>query len=61
MNDKINYAEMGLRAMKRAAKKVYEDARKNNLKVPIWRNNRVEHIDPAEVLDADEINTKNLP
>lgn len=24
------------------------DARKNNLKVPIWRNNRVEYIDPAK-------------
>ena len=27
------YTEMGLRAMKRAAKKVYEDARKNNIKI----------------------------
>ena len=50
MKDKNNYAEMGLRALKRAAKKVYEDARKHNIKVPVWRNNRVEYIDPSEEL-----------
>lgn len=41
------YTEMGLCAMKRAAKKVYEDARKNNIKIPIWKNGKVEYIDPA--------------
>ena len=42
------YTEMGLRAMKRAAKKVNEDARKNNYKIPIWKNGKVEYIDPSK-------------
>ena len=46
------YTEMGLRALKRAAKKVYEDARKNNFKIPIWRNDRVEYIDP--IIKSDD-------
>ena len=41
------YTEMGLRAIRRAAKKVYEDARINNLKVPIWKNGKVEYIEPT--------------
>jgi hypothetical protein len=42
------YTEMGLRAMRRAAKKVYEDARKNNEKIPIWKNGKVQYIVPQE-------------
>lgn len=45
------YTEMGYRALKRAAKKVYEDARKNNYKIPVWRNNRVEYINPSKDFD----------
>ena len=41
---------MGLRALRRAAEKVYEDARRHNLKVPIWRNNRIEYLDPSKEL-----------
>lgn len=48
MEKNNEYTEMGLRAMKRAAKKVYEDARKNNYKIPIWKNGKVEYIDPAK-------------
>lgn len=48
MNKYNEYTEMGLRAMKRAAKKVYEDARINNYKIPIWKNGKVEYIDPAK-------------
>ena len=57
MKDKNDYAEMGLRAMNRAAQKAYEDAKKNNLKVPIWRNNRIEYIDPSKL--DQEINRPN--
>jgi hypothetical protein len=41
------YTEMGLRAIKRAARKAYEDARKNNLKIPIWKNGKVVYIEPT--------------
>ena len=47
MKNKNDYAEMGLRALRRAAKKVYEDALKNNIKIPIWENGRVEYIEPS--------------
>jgi hypothetical protein len=47
MENKNDYAEMGLRSLKRAAKKVYEDARKNNIKIPVWENGRVEYIEPT--------------
>jgi predicted transcriptional regulator len=45
------YTILGLKALQRAAKKVAENARKNNLKIPIWKNGRIEYIVP-------EINTE---
>lgn len=41
------YAEIGLIALKRAAAKVAEDARKNKYKIPIWRDGRIEFEIPA--------------
>jgi hypothetical protein len=41
------YTVMGLRAIKRAAINAYEDARKNNLKIPIWENGKVVYIEPT--------------
>jgi len=35
------YAELGLKALKRAAAKAAEDARKNNYKIPVWRDGRI--------------------
>jgi len=32
---------MGLKALRRAALKVAEDARKNNYKIPVWKNGRI--------------------
>lgn len=45
MKDKNDYAEMGLRALRRAAKKVYEEACKKNIKTLTWKNWQ-EYIDP---------------
>ncbi len=36
-----NYTIMGLKALRRAALKVAEDARKNNYKIPVWKNGRI--------------------
>lgn len=36
------YAIIGLRALRRAAEKVAVDAKKNNYKIPIWNNGRIE-------------------
>ncbi len=41
MKKKSSYAKLGLKALKRADAKVYEDARKNNYKIPIWENGRI--------------------
>ena len=40
------YALIGLNALKRAAAKVAENARKNNYKIPIWKNGRIEYEIP---------------
>jgi hypothetical protein len=39
-------AVIGLKALQRAARKVAEDARKNNYKIPIWENNRIKFVIP---------------
>jgi hypothetical protein len=52
------YSMMGLKAIQRAAAKVAEDAKKNNYKIPVWQNDKIEfevpeivtnHIDPTDV------------
>lgn len=51
------YALIGLRALRRAAEKVSEDARKNKHKIPIWKNGRIEYkvpeIDTEQSTSAD--------
>jgi len=41
------YAVIGLKALRRAAKKVAEDARKNKYKIPIWKNGKIEYEIPG--------------
>ena len=36
-----NYTVIGFEALQRAALKVAEDARKNNYKIPVWRDGRI--------------------
>ena len=38
------YTLLGFKALKRAAIKVAENAKKNNLKIPIWKNGKVEYL-----------------
>ena len=33
---------LGLKAIQRAAAKVAEDAKKNNYKIPVWQNGKIE-------------------
>ena len=46
MEGRNKYAIMGLKALRRAALKVAEDARKNNYKIPIWRDGRIAYEIP---------------
>lgn len=51
------YTVLGLRALQRAAIKVAENARKNNIKIPIWKNGKVEYLTPeisTEQIDGED-------
>ena len=41
MKKNATYASLGLNALQRAAKKVAENAQKNNIKIPVWKNGRI--------------------
>jgi len=46
-----NYTVIGLKALQRAALKVAEDARKNNYKIPVWKNGRIEYKIPEVTIE----------
>ncbi len=48
-----DYATMGLKALSRAAQKAIAEAKRKNLKIPIWKDGKIEYINP-------EINTEQL-
>lgn len=41
-----DHAAMALRALIRAAQKAMAEAKRKNLKVPIWIDGKIEYIDP---------------
>ena len=45
------YALLGLKALERAAAKVAENARKNNYKIPVWKNGRIEYEIPEIITE----------
>ena len=45
------YSMLGLKALQRAAAKVAEDAKKNNYKIPVWKNGRIEYEIPGIVTE----------
>ena len=45
------YSLLGLKALRRAAAKVAENARKNNYKIPIWKNGRIEYEIPQRITE----------
>ena len=48
-----DYAIMGLKALKRAARRAVMDAQKKNQKIPIWKDGRIEYINPE--IDTERI------
>ena len=45
------YSILGLKALQRAAVKVAEDAKKNNYKIPVWQNGKIEFEVPEIITD----------
>jgi len=45
------YAILGLKALQRAADKVADNARKNNQKIPIWRDGHIEFEIPQKITE----------
>jgi hypothetical protein len=45
------YTILGFKAIQRAAAKVAENARKNNFKIPVWINGRIEYQIPEIVTE----------
>ena len=43
------YSILGLKALQRAAVKVAEEAQKNNYKIPVWQNGKIEFEVPEIV------------
>ena len=58
------YTLLGFKALQRAAAKVAENARKNNYKIPIWKNGRIEYeipqiiTEPGASVERRELNEK---
>jgi len=51
MKEHKKYALLGLKALQRASAKVAENARKNNYKIPIWKNGRIEYEIPGIITE----------
>ena len=45
------YSLLGLKALRRADAKVAKNARKNNYKIPIWKNGRIEYEIPQRITE----------
>ena len=57
------YTVLGLKALQRAAAKVAENARKNNFKIPIWKNGRIEYLMPdasTERTSANDASSRSV-
>lgn len=45
-----DYADLGFKALRRAAIKAAEDAQRSNLKIPISKNGHVVYVAPEEII-----------
>jgi len=50
MNDKISYSKLAGNAMFRASKSAQKKAAELNLKLPIWKEDKIIYIDPEKIL-----------
>lgn len=50
MNEKVSYSKLAGNAMFRASRSAQKKAAELNLKLPIWKDDRIIYIDPEKVL-----------
>jgi len=50
MNEKISYSKLAANAMFRASKSAQRKAAELNLKLPIWKDDKIIYIEPTEIL-----------
>ena len=55
---KENLASIGLRAAKRAAKKVVSETKRDGRNIPIWKDGRVSYQSPDEI-DIEQDDSAN--
>jgi hypothetical protein len=54
------YTALGFKALQRAAIKVADNARKNQYKIPVWKNGRIEFEVPEAIIEQTSTpNAKN--
>jgi len=53
MTKKISYSQLALSAMCRAAKDAHKRAADHNLKMPVWKNDKIVYIDPNSFQDQN--------
>ncbi len=59
-----DYATMGLKALSRASQKAIAEAKRKNLRIPIWKDGKIEYINPeitTEQLGAIHRQSTKLP
>ena len=61
MKKHSKYAILGFRALQRAAEKVAEDARRNNYKIPVWKNGQIEFEIPVAITEQKITPDKKKP
>ena len=60
MKEHNSYTALGLKALGHAATKVSENAGKNNYKIPIWKNGRIEYEIPAIGTEQTDISCRDM-
>ena len=58
MKETDKYSLLGLQALKRAQAKVAQAAKKNNYKIPIWKNDKIEYEIP-EIFTGHKSGSEN--
>jgi hypothetical protein len=61
MKEYSKNAQLGLRALKRAAAKVAKDAREKNYKIPIWRDGEIVYEIPELIPEEPQETNPQKP